>query len=49
MAIKGGEIVGIAGVEGNGQSELLDIIFHPQKFFGKRFLLNTLLLVKLIY
>ncbi len=36
MSIKGGEIVGIAGVEGNGQSELLDIIFYPQKFFGKK-------------
>lgn len=34
--IKGGEIVGIAGVEGNGQSELLDLIFHPQKYFGKK-------------
>lgn len=36
ISIKGGEIVGIAGVEGNGQSELLDIIFHPQKYFGKK-------------
>ncbi|KAB8038852.1 ATP-binding cassette domain-containing protein [Silvanigrella paludirubra] len=34
--IKGGEIVGIAGVEGNGQSELLDLIFHPQIYFGKK-------------
>lgn len=36
LSINGGEIVGIAGVEGNGQSELIDIIFHPQKFFGKK-------------
>lgn len=36
MTVHGGEIVGIAGVEGNGQSELLDLIFHPQKYFGKK-------------
>jgi simple sugar transport system ATP-binding protein len=36
LKVKAGEIVGIAGVEGNGQSELIDIIFHPQKYFGKR-------------
>jgi general nucleoside transport system ATP-binding protein len=36
MEVRGGEIVGIAGVEGNGQSELLDLIFHPQKYFGKK-------------
>ncbi len=36
MSVRGGEIVGIAGVEGNGQSELLDLIFHPQKYFGKK-------------
>lgn len=36
MSVRGGEIVGIAGVEGNGQSELLDIIFHPQNYFGKK-------------
>lgn len=36
MSVKGGEIVGIAGVEGNGQSELIDLIFHPQKYFGKK-------------
>lgn len=29
-----GEIVGIAGVEGNGQSELLDFIWHPEKYFA---------------
>jgi general nucleoside transport system ATP-binding protein len=36
MSVRGGEIVGIAGVEGNGQSELLDLIFHPQNYFGKK-------------
>ena len=36
ISIKGGEIVGIAGVEGNGQSELLDLIFNPQIYFGKK-------------
>ncbi|APJ02438.1 ABC transporter ATP-binding protein [Silvanigrella aquatica] len=36
MRVRGGEIVGIAGVEGNGQSELLDLIFHPQNYFGKK-------------
>ena len=34
--VSSGEIVGIAGVEGNGQSELIDLIFHPQKYFGKK-------------
>src|SRR5262249_23034543 len=29
LAIKHGEIVGIAGVEGNGQSELLHALLHP--------------------
>lgn len=28
FSVRGGEIVGVAGVEGNGQSELLDAIFH---------------------
>ncbi|MGK5089239.1 ATP-binding cassette domain-containing protein, partial [Bdellovibrionota bacterium FG-2] len=27
-----GEIVGIAGIEGNGQSELLQVLLHPQEF-----------------
>ncbi len=36
LSVSGGEIVGIAGVEGNGQSDLLDLIFHPQKYFGKK-------------
>jgi simple sugar transport system ATP-binding protein len=30
FAVKCGEIVGIAGVEGNGQSELLQAILHPR-------------------
>jgi simple sugar transport system ATP-binding protein len=29
LAVRGGEIVGIAGVEGNGQSELLQALMHP--------------------
>lgn len=28
LTLRGGEIVGIAGVEGNGQNELLEAIFH---------------------
>jgi general nucleoside transport system ATP-binding protein len=31
FAVKRGEIVGIAGVEGNGQSELLQAILHPRE------------------
>jgi simple sugar transport system ATP-binding protein len=30
FAVKRGEIVGIAGVEGNGQSELLQAVLHPR-------------------
>jgi simple sugar transport system ATP-binding protein len=30
--VRAGEIVGIAGVEGNGQSELLQILLHPQEY-----------------
>lgn len=30
LCVKRGEIVGIAGVEGNGQSELLQAILHPR-------------------
>jgi ABC-type uncharacterized transport system ATPase subunit len=36
LKIHGGEIVGIAGVEGNGQSHLLSLIFYPQKYFGNQ-------------
>ncbi len=36
LSVRAGEIVGIAGVEGNGQSVLLDLIFHPQKYFGPK-------------
>ncbi len=32
LKIQGGEIVGIAGVEGNGQSELIQILLNPSKF-----------------
>lgn len=34
LHVSEGEIVGIAGVEGNGQSELLDFIWHPEKYFS---------------
>jgi general nucleoside transport system ATP-binding protein len=30
FSVQGGEIVGIAGVEGNGQSELLQALLHPR-------------------
>src|SRR5205823_7118744 len=30
FSVRRGEIVGIAGVEGNGQSELLQAILHPR-------------------
>ena len=36
LQVKKGEIVGIAGVEGNGQSELLQILLHPKFFFGRQ-------------
>lgn len=34
--VQSGEIVGIAGVEGNGQSELIKAIIAPQTFFKKK-------------
>lgn len=30
--VRAGEVVGIAGVEGNGQSELLELLLHPRDF-----------------
>ncbi len=30
-----GEIVGIAGIEGNGQSELLQVLLHPKEYHKK--------------
>lgn len=35
LAVARGEIVGIAGVEGNGQDELLSLIASPGRVFGK--------------
>ncbi len=35
LKIRGGEIVGIAGVEGNGQSELLQFLLHPSDHLEK--------------
>ena len=35
LRVAGGEIVGIAGVEGNGQSELIEAIFHPHHRAGR--------------
>jgi ABC-type uncharacterized transport system ATPase subunit len=32
LQVRGGEIVGISGVEGNGQSELLDLLLHPRHY-----------------
>lgn len=33
LEVRTGEIVGIAGVEGNGQSELLQVLLHPRDFY----------------
>ena len=35
LEIREGEIVGVAGVEGNGQQELLDLLVRPQDFRGE--------------
>lgn len=43
FAIRPGEIVGIAGVDGNGQEELVEALMHPQNFRfkeGTEILLN---------
>jgi ABC-type uncharacterized transport system ATPase subunit len=32
FTVQNGEVVGIAGVEGNGQSELLQALLHPKEF-----------------
>src|SRR5262249_50392729 len=32
FSVREGEVVGIAGVEGNGQSELLQLLLHPREF-----------------
>ena len=36
FSVREGEIVGIAGVEGNGQSELLQLLLQPGDFSGKK-------------
>ena len=35
FSVARGEVVGIAGIEGNGQSELLKLIADPASYFGK--------------
>jgi simple sugar transport system ATP-binding protein len=35
ISVRSGEVVGIAGVEGNGQSELLQILLHPKEYQSK--------------
>ena len=40
LAVRSGEIVGIAGVEGNGQSELAEAIMHVREIQSGRALLG---------
>lgn len=35
LTVKAGEIVGICGVEGNGQSDLIEVILHSKEFSGE--------------
>jgi len=35
LTLRSGEILGIAGVEGNGQSELLDLLADPHEYFRR--------------
>jgi ABC-type uncharacterized transport system ATPase subunit len=35
FSVRAGEVVGIAGVEGNGQSELLQVLLHPHDFIKR--------------
>ena len=42
LAVRSGEIVGIAGVEGNGQSELAEAIMHVREIKSGRVLLNEM-------
>ena len=34
LSVRSGEILGVAGVEGSGQTELLSAIFNPAKLSG---------------
>lgn len=36
LSVHGGEVVGVAGVEGNGQSDLLDLLLDPRGHFVGR-------------
>jgi general nucleoside transport system ATP-binding protein len=40
LVVRGGEIVGIAGVEGNGQAELVEIVLGVRKCRGGRVILD---------
>jgi simple sugar transport system ATP-binding protein len=35
LSVRGGEIVGVAGIEGNGQSELLGVLANPRAVFQR--------------